>query len=109
MFIAKPTLKLPFAICVKIFSFSALENAFKNANTAEQKEHVTPYIYENPEKVKIFTISSNKDLAKFRWALDYEKDLKLIRLIISKIKKRPILMSDILTLFENQPELTKIN
>ena len=94
---------------VEIFSFSALENAFKNANTAEQKEHVTPYIYENPEKFKIFTISSNKDLAKFRWALDYEKDLKLIRLIISKIKKRPILMSDILTLFENQPELTKIN
>ena len=94
---------------VEIFSFSALENAFKNANTAEQKEHVTPYIYENPEKFKIFTISSNKDLAKFRWALDYEKDLKFIRLIISKIKKRPILMSDILTLFENQPELTKIN
>ena len=94
---------------VEIFSFYALENAFKNANTAEQKEHVTPYIYENPEKFKIFTISSNKDLAKFRWALDYEKDLKLIRLIISKIKKRPILMSDILTLFENQPELTKIN
>ena len=94
---------------VEIFSFSALENAFKNANTVEQKEHVTPYIYENPKKFKIFTISSNKDLAKFRWALDYEKDLKLIRLIISKIKKRPILMSDILTLFKNQPELTKIN
>ena len=94
---------------VEIFSFSALENAFKNANTAYQKEHVTPYIYENPKKFKIFTISSNKDLSKFRWALDYEKDLKLIRLIISKIKKRPILMSDILTLFESQPELTKIN
>ena len=94
---------------VEIFSFSALENAFKNANTVEQKEHVTPYIYENPKKFKIFTISSNKDLGKFRWTLDYEKDLKLIRLIISKIKKRPILMSDILTLFKNQPELTKIN
>ncbi len=94
---------------VEIFSFSALENAFKNANTADQKEHVTPYIYENPKKFKILTISSNNDLSKFRWALDYEKDLKLIRLIISKIKKRPILMSDILTLFKNQPELTKIN
>ena len=94
---------------VEIFSFSALENAFKNANTADQKEHVTPYIYENPKKFKIFTISSNKDLSKYRWVLDYEKDLKLIRLIISKIKKRPILMSDILTLFESQPELTKIN
>ena len=94
---------------VEVFSFNALENAFQNANTDFQKEHVTPYFYENTNKFKIFTVSSEKDLSKFRWALDYEKDLNLIRLIISKIKKRPILMNDILELFEAEPELTKIN
>jgi len=35
--------------------------------------------------------------------------LKLIRIIISKIQKRPILMNDILELFEREPDLTKIN
>jgi len=48
-------------------------------------------------------------LSQFRWALDYENDLKLIRAIISKIQKRPILMNDILELFEEEPDLTKIN
>ena len=94
---------------VEIFSFTALETAWKNATSEHDKEHVTPYIYSNPEKFNILTLKSEKDLSQFRWALDYENDLKLIRIIISKIQKRPILMNDILELFEEEPDLTKIN
>ena len=94
---------------VEIFSFAALETAWKNATSEHDKEHVTPYIYTQPEKFKIFTLKSEKNLSQFRWALDYENDLKLIRSIISKITKRPILMNDILELFEQEPDLTKIN
>ena len=94
---------------VEIFSFAALETAWKNATSEHDKEHVTPYIYSNPEKFKILTLKSEKNLSQFRWALDYENDLKLIRIIISKIQKRPILMNDILELFEQEPDLTKIN
>ena len=94
---------------VEIFSFTALEEAWKNAISEHDKEHVTPFIYENPEKFKIHNIISETNLSGFRWALDYEKDLKLIRLIISKIKKRPILMTDILELFKKEPELLEIN
>ena len=94
---------------VEIFSFTALETAWKNATSEHEKEHVTHYIYSNPEKFKIFTIKSEKNMSQFRWALDYENDLKLIRIIISRITKRPILMNDILELFEREPDLTKIN
>ena len=94
---------------VEIFSFAALEVAWKNATSEDEKEHVTPYIYSHLEKFNIFTIKSEKNLSQFRWALDYENDLKLIRIIISKIQKRPILMNDILELFEQEPDLTKIN
>ena len=94
---------------VEIFSFTTLETAWKNATSEHDKEHVTPYIYTQPEKFKIFTLKSEKNLSQFRWALDYENDLKLIRIIISKITKRPILMNDILELFEQEPDLTKIN
>jgi spore coat polysaccharide biosynthesis protein SpsF len=94
---------------VEIFSFTTLETAWKNATSEHDKEHVTPYIYTQPEKFKIFTLKSEKNLSQFRWALDYENDLKLIRSIISKITKRPILMNDILELFEQEPDLTKIN
>ena len=94
---------------VEIFSFTALEAAWKNATSEDDKEHVTPYIYSHPEKFKISILKSKKNLSQFRWALDYENDLKLIRIIISKIEKRPILMNDILELFKREPDLTKIN
>ena len=44
-----------------------------------------------------------------RWTLDREDDLNLIRKIVSKVNKNPILMSDILNLFSIEPELIKIN
>ena len=94
---------------VEIFSFTALETAWKNATSEEEKEHVTPYLYSHPEKFNTSTLKSKNNLSQFRWALDYENDLKLIRIIISKITKRPILMNDILELFEQEPDLTKIN
>ena len=94
---------------VEIFSFTALETAWKNATSEEEKEHVTPYLYSHPEKFNTSTLKSKNNLSQFRWALDYENDLKLIRIIISKITKRPILMNDILELFEQEPDLKKIN
>lgn len=38
---------LPYGISAEIFSVKALREAFKNANTEYDKEHVTPYIYRN--------------------------------------------------------------
>ena len=94
---------------VEIFSFTALETAWKNATSEHDKEHVTPYIYSHPEKFNVLSLKSEKNLSQFRWALDYENDLKLIRIIISKIQKRPILMNDILELFEQEPALVPGN
>ena len=41
--------------------------------------------------------------------LDYQEDLELIRLIVNKITQRPILMKDIVALFNEEPELVEIN
>ena len=94
---------------VEIFSFSALETAWKNASSALDKEHVTPYIYKNKEQFKIFNVVNKEDLSNFRWALDYKEDLELIRKIVMKIEKRPILTRDIINLLNKEKELIKIN
>jgi len=93
----------------EIFSFKALEQAWKNSNKSSEREHVTPYFYKNPDKFKIFKITHHKNLSKLRWTVDREPDLELVRAIVSKIKKRPILMKDIIALFEIEPKLVEIN
>ena len=67
---------------VEMFTFDSLERAWKNAKNDEEREHVTPYMYMNPEKFRIKTIHQTKNLSHLRWSLDYDNDLILIREII---------------------------
>ena len=40
----------PLGYSVEVFTFSALENAWENAKLPSEREHVTPYFYNNKEK-----------------------------------------------------------
>jgi spore coat polysaccharide biosynthesis protein SpsF len=99
----------PYGTEVEIFSCKALEKAWKNANKPSEREHVTPYFYNNPDQFKFFNVKNFTDTSNFRWTIDRQNDLILVKLIASKIKKRPILMIDILDLFSNEPKLFEIN
>ena len=94
---------------VEIFSFKTLETTWMNAHLPSEREHVTPFIYNHKEKFKIFNFSNKIDQSNFRWAVDRQEDFELVNSIISKIKKQPILIEDILDLMEKEPELKKIN
>ena len=93
----------------EVFSFNALEKSWNNAKTDYEKEHVTPYFYNNPDKFNIFDVISKENMSHLRWTVDKPDDLKLVQTILSKIKKRPILMHDIIELFSKEPDLIKIN
>ena len=94
---------------VEVFTFSALENAWKNAKLPSEREHVTPYFYKNKEIFKQTNVENSEDLSRFRCTVDTKYDLELIQKIYSKIKKRPILLSDVIKLFTTHPQLAKIN
>jgi len=93
----------------EIFSFKALDTAYSNSNLHSEHEHVTPYFRNNKEKFKILNFTNSENISHLRWTLDYDVDLKLIRLILSKLDTRPIHMNDILQLFKKEPELIEIN
>ena len=94
---------------VEIFSFLTLEKTWKESVLPSEREHVTPYIYNNPEKFKIFNFRNEIDLSKYRWAVDEEEDLFFVKEIISKIEKEPILIEDILEIIKKEPEIFQIN
>ncbi len=99
----------PFGTETEIFSFNALEIAWKNAKDIHEREHVTSYFYNNPTKFQTLDIEYSENLSYLRWTIDEKEDLQLVKKIVSKIKKRPILMNDILELLQNEPNLIKIN
>tara|TARA_Y100001949_G_C15965180_1_gene321200 strand:- start:503 stop:1234 length:732 start_codon:yes stop_codon:yes gene_type:complete len=99
----------PIGTEIEIFSFKTLEKCWMNAKKSSEKEHVTPFIYNNPELFKIGHIEYKKNISHLHWTVDQIEDFKFVELIFKKIKKRPILMDDILELLENEPELLEIN
>ena len=94
---------------VEVLSFNALKIAYEKAILPSEKEHVTNYIYDHKDDFRIFNVVNSEDLSNFRWAVDRIEDLRLVREIVSKIHKNPILIKDILELFKNEPNLVEIN
>tara|TARA_B100000745_G_scaffold21413_1_gene14627 strand:+ start:281 stop:1051 length:771 start_codon:yes stop_codon:yes gene_type:complete len=94
---------------VEVLSFNALKIAYEKAILPSEKEHVTNYIYDHKDDFRIFNVVNSENLSNFRWAVDRIEDLRLIREIVSNIRKNPILIKDILELFKNEPNLVEIN
>ena len=103
-----PITTFPDGTDVEVFSFKTLEKSWKEAKKPSEREHVTPYIY-TCKKFHLGNVKNLKDLSNLRWTVDHEEDLDLIKEIVRKISKRPILMSDILDLFSKSPHLKDIN
>ena len=105
----KPT--FPDGLDTEVFSFSALEKAWKNAKLASEREHVTPYIWKNKDLFKIGHVSYPIDLSALRLTLDYEQDLLFINEIYRHLSAKGFNfgIKDILALLDQYPELKDIN
>lgn len=101
----------PEGLDIEIFSFKALEKAWRESKKLFEREHITPYIWRHPEKFNLKNISLKKDLSYLRWTIDYPQDLQFAREIYKRLyAKKPIfLMKDILDVLEKEPYLQKIN
>ena len=101
----------PIGLDIEVFSFYALEKAWKEAKKPSEREHVTPYIWNHPEIFRIKNFGLEKDLSYLRWTLDDDRDLRFTREVYQRLypKKRFFLMDDILKLLDQHPSLIKIN
>jgi spore coat polysaccharide biosynthesis protein SpsF len=99
---------------VEIFSFDLLKYIWENAEKDYEREHTTPYIWNNPEKFRIGNVYWKTGLDysnSHRWTLDFEEDYTFIRQIYEELydNKPDFGIYDILNLLETKPYLMKIN
>ena len=106
---ADPERTYPRGLDIEVFSFRVLELAQNNADKPHQREHVTPYMYENDFPVHYY--KNNINLSKYRWTLDTPEDYELISKIYEHLYKgnHDFYMDDIVAVFEQHPELYDIN
>ncbi len=101
----------PEGIDAEVFTFQALETAWRNASLGSEREHVTPWIWKNRQRFKVKNIRHSDDLSHLRWTVDYPEDLRFCRAVYAELYRPGELffMEEILSLLARRPELQSIN
>ena len=101
----------PRGLDAEIFTFAALDEAFRLATLPWEREHVTPYIYRHLEKFRRQNHSGLIDHSAHRWTLDTPEDYQLIQAIYKELDRDGALFSTetVLKLLKQRPDLVTIN
>lgn len=80
----------PDGVDVEVFTFKALEKAWKEAILSSEREHVTPYIWKNSSffNKTLFTSSNVKsdiDFSDIRLTVDQQEDFDLVKILIESL------------------------
>ncbi|MEW6196561.1 MAG: glycosyltransferase family protein [Bacteroidota bacterium] len=99
---------------IEIMSMAAIEKAWKEATRNFEREHTTPYIWENPNHFRIGNIiwEDGLDLSVTqRWTIDFEEDYQFIKSVYEELypSNPKFGIYDILNLLKEKPEIYKIN
>ncbi len=100
----------PRGLDAELFSRAALDLMMQEAITAAQREHVTPYLYENPDRFRIASHEHRVDLSHFRLTLDTTEDFELLsRIFASTEHPGAMRLADIVALLHANPDWVAIN
>jgi spore coat polysaccharide biosynthesis protein SpsF len=101
----------PRGLDTEVFEFSALQEAYEEATENLEREHVTPFLYRNPERFHVRSITHPRDFSTYRWTLDTPEDWELIQAIYAELYHRGKVFSwqEAAALMERRPELATIN
>ncbi|MDD5617607.1 MAG: glycosyltransferase family protein [Candidatus Omnitrophica bacterium] len=103
----------PRGLDVEVFSAKLLDEVSKITADPFHREHVTLYIYENPQKYKITVITAKSDecYPELRTCVDEEADLRFVRKVYEELypANPNFLTRDIIDLAKKNPEIASIN
>jgi spore coat polysaccharide biosynthesis protein SpsF len=88
---------------------AALETAWREAQKPHQREHVMPYFYEHADRFRILHIKHSPDYGQYRWTVDTPEDLELLRQVVSHFEDDKFSWDEVLALFQEKPDLARIN
>lgn len=80
----------PDGVDCEVFSFAALERAYKEAKLQSEREHVTPYIWKNSDikggsLFKAKSVESGVNYTDVRLTLDYKDDHDILKALVDSL------------------------
>jgi len=99
----------PDGLDIEIFTFTALETAWEEAQEPYHREHVTPYLRESSQFSRA-NYSSNIDYSSERWTVDEPEDFIVVRNVFTHFHPcTDFSWQDVLALSHEHPEFFAAN
>lgn len=99
----------PDGLDVEVFSFKALETAWREAKEPYQREHVTAFIHDTGQ-FKLATNSNDRDYSGSRWTVDEPEDFQVVSKVFEHFHpRRDFGWLEVLALEREQPEWFAVN
>ena len=101
----------PDGLDVEVFCFSALLTAWREAKLVSEREHVTPYLRNHPEKFSAHNVTHGTDLSALRWTLDEPADYALLQRLVAELDRNQpeFHLADVLQVLAVHPEWQELN
>lgn len=101
----------PRGMDTEVLTIQCLREAHAEATSATDREHVTPFIWRQPDRFKVANISFASDQSRHRWTVDTADDFELVRRIIEHLypTDSEFTLQDSLSLMDAHPDWPGIN
>lgn len=101
----------PDGLDAELMTFSALEHAWREAKLPSQREHVTPFLYQNPDRFSIRVLKNERDLSALRWTVDEPSDFEFVTRVYEGLyPANPNFgMAEVLAFLERHQDLFELN
>src|SRR5258706_15558200 len=72
---------------IEVMTTAALAEAVEHMSTAEEREHVTPYLYAHPERFTIRSFAAAEPRPEVQLSVDTAEDLARCELILQRLRR----------------------
>lgn len=100
----------PEGLDIEVIKYKALERAHNEARLVSEREHVTPYIWKQPEIFNVRNFKLDRDLNDWRWTVDRQEDLEFMRNIYKQFSNNPLVpYQEVIDWLTLNPQILQIN
>jgi spore coat polysaccharide biosynthesis protein SpsF len=101
----------PNGLDVEIVQYPVLRTAWQEAKETYQREHVMPFLWQQPERFRLGNLTNSEDYSHMRWTVDHPEDFALVTEIFENLypANPEFGFREILAFVQSQPNLGNIN
>lgn len=102
----------PDGLDVEVLTRATLETAWREAREPVEREHVTWFVHQRPQRFRPGNLEAGRDLSHLRWTVDEPEDLELVRAVYDALydPASPVFTTDdVLDLLERRPDIATLN